>query len=78
MAQRISLTAGLLKTLEKEMSWDQLQDILAVPAAWKGSTWLQGTHMLILNEELSVQLGSIVLNYRRDTGLQWERKVDVQ
>ncbi len=74
--QRVSLTSGLLKALKPEVSWEELQEMLAVPSAWKDSVWLKRAHLLVLDEQLSARLGNLTLKYSEDKGLEWKKEGD--
>ena len=76
LSQRIGLSFGLLKSLLREMSWDDLQKRLAVPDAWKESTWLRDQHLLLLDEDMNASLGSLRLTYDKDVGLSWQKEED--
>ena len=76
LSQRIGLTAGLLRSLERDMDWEELKEMLAVPEAWKESAWLRDQHLLLLDESRSVKLGSLRLSYDQETGLSWQKEED--
>ncbi len=73
LAQHISLSAGLLKQLLKDMKWEELINSLSVPKAWEVSPWLRREHLLLMNEQLETKLGSCLLTYIKDIGLQWRK-----
>ena len=56
------------------MTWDELLMTLDIPDAWKDSTWLRNSHLLLLNEHLSASIGGIIFNYSRESGLSWEKE----
>ena len=76
LAQRINLTSGLLRALERELSWEGLMDELKIPEAWKDSVWLKRAHILTLDNQLSRKIGSLILTYSEKTGLRWEKEGD--
>ena len=76
LTQRIGLTAGLLRSLEKDMDWEELKGKLAIPEAWKESAWLRGQHLLLLDESMSVRLGGLRLKYDQESGLSWQKEED--
>ena len=76
LAQRISLTAGLLQALLREMTWDVLMASLAIPDAWAASPWLKHARMLVLDEQSRATLGGFTLTYSEEMGLQWEKEGD--
>ena len=43
------------------MSWDELMDATAMPEAWKESIWLKQEHLLIMDNQMCVQLGNLIL-----------------
>ena len=75
-SQRINLNAGLLRTMEYEMSFNELLEILAIPASWKESVWLRQTHLLILDHHLCAEVGNLALTYDEKRGLEWKRRGD--
>ena len=74
LAQRISLTAGLLQALLREMTWDELMAALAIPDAWAAAPLLKHAHLLVLDEQLRAGLGRFILTYSEEIGLQWEKE----
>ena len=78
LAQRISLPQGLILRLEKMLTWEGLQDRLALPTSWENSRWLKRMHLLILDESLQAAIGGIRISYHRDIGLQWEKEREME
>ena len=74
LAQRIGLPAGLTRILEKELTWDGLQDKLAMPKEWETSPWLKQAHLVILDDAFQAEIGSVRLLYSEEMGMQWERE----
>ena len=71
LAQRVGLPAMLVRMLQREMTWEELQNALRLPDAWEKTPLLKRSHMLVLDERLQTKLDGIVLKYTEDLGLQW-------
>ena len=73
LSQRISLSAGLTRMLAREVTWEGVQNMLAVPPAWAASPWFRYAHMLVLNSQLEIRIGGIDIWYSKTMGLQWRK-----
>ena len=76
LSQRISLPNGLVRAAEREIGWDGLCAALMVPESWRQSTWLRHTHLLILDDQLTADIGSMAVKYQRETGLEYSKRGD--
>ena len=72
LSQRISLPAGFIQSLLRKMTWDELQNAVAVPQVWEKSPWLKRSHMLVLDDRLEMILCGHILHYSKEDGLKWE------
>ena len=77
LAHRIGLTAGLLASLQKNITWEELLNILSIPEAWKESSWLAGIHLLVLDDRLQASLGGLILKYSESGGLEWRKECEI-